>query len=230
MEAQGRDRSLKMETGWVTLTEHPKKLRSVQMAAVTPSAGQQLVKIGQDEVSDSDIWVMERAGWQPFNPRESAAATRKQQLKWKFLEEAKRSVMWLQVSASHRRYPFPYSCCSVDKSSILGRLSGVEIDFYGRGGNNIVDAKGCAWLKERKKKDTAEWFPKRLRWSEQTNLCCITSTPDDPPGIQKAFSLRSIAAGASSASDWRQTWVTLKLVLDPFLETGKGESHLARTG
>lgn len=152
MEAQGRDRSLKMETGWVTLTEHPKKLRSVQMAAVTPSAGQQLVKIGQDEVSDSYIWVMERAGWQPFNPHESAAATRKQQLKWKFLEEAERSVMWLQVSASHRRYPFPYSCCSVDKSSILGRLSGVEIDFYGRGGNNIADAKGCAWLKEWKKK------------------------------------------------------------------------------
>lgn len=154
-----------METGWVTLTEHPEKLRSVQMAAVIPSAGQQLVKIGQAEVSDSYIWVTERAGWQPFRPHESAAATRKQQLKWKFLEEAERSVMWLQVSASHRRYPFPYSCCSINKSSILGRLSGVEIDFYGRGGNNIADAKGCAWLKERKKRIQLNDFQKD--WDDQ---------------------------------------------------------------
>lgn len=102
-------------TDWGTFLQNsPKKLKNIQMAALIPRVGWQLCdceKISQTEVSDSYMWVTERDIWQLFRPHESSAATGKQKLKWKLLEEAECSMMSAEVAMSLSSPQICLSCC-----------------------------------------------------------------------------------------------------------------------
>lgn len=148
-------------------------------------------EIGQAEVSDSCMWVIERDAWQLFRPYESAVATGKQKLKWKFLEEAECSIVSAEMAtslSSASRFClsiFPYFqnmrifCISIfvipNPHVLVGWWRRPNV--LEEGENNRAWA--CAWSNEWRQGYTWMTSKKTLRWSvEQIRHCWVTSTLD----------------------------------------------------
>lgn len=86
----------------ILLQNSPRKLKNIQIGCCDSRCRLTALdcEIIQAELSDRYMWVTGRDAWQLFRPYESAAATGKQKLKWKFLEEAECSIMSVEMATS----------------------------------------------------------------------------------------------------------------------------------
>lgn len=134
---QGKDGNLNMGTYWSTLAEQPRAQECTNGCCDSKSRS-------------TALWMWEQTSWscRQYASHRRLYASPEDHINHQQCQESrnpngsswrKQNATWCQlktpqVSAPHHKLAFPYSCCSVNESSLLARLRRVEIDTYGRWG------------------------------------------------------------------------------------------------